>query len=91
MCLGLRADESGRRPRGFEAETATLENGYLDAFRREAPRDRATDDAAADYERFHATRLPDAAESAKAAGFCCGNATRFEIDAIRGRRGSKFG
>jgi len=51
--LGLRADESSRRPRSFKAETAALEDGDLDAAGGEPPRHRASDYAAADYESFH--------------------------------------
>ena len=63
--LGLRADQSSRRPRSFKAETAALEDADLDAVGGEPPRHRASDYAAADYESLHVftenlptTRLP---------------------------------
>ena len=51
--LGLRADQSSRRPRSFKAETAALEDGDLDAVGGEPPRHRASDYTAADYESLH--------------------------------------
>src|SRR5258708_15609426 len=56
--FGLWADKSRRRPRGFEAEAAALEHADLDAVGCEPPCDRTADYAAANYESFHATRLP---------------------------------
>ena len=58
VSLGLWTDQSCRRPRRFEAETAALEDGDLDALGREPPCDRTADYAAANYECLHATRLP---------------------------------
>src|SRR5260370_35038567 len=54
MRLGLRSYKSGGGPRRFDAETAAPEHFHLHAIRREPPRDRTSDYAAANYESFHA-------------------------------------
>src|SRR5271155_300969 len=63
LCLG--PDQSCRGPRGFLPEPPALEHRNLDALRREPPRDRTTYNAAADYQCFHATRVPDPPHHAK--------------------------
>src|SRR5690348_10105339 len=57
--LGLRRDQSGRRPRRFLPDPAALENGHGSAVARKPPRNRTPDNSAADNENLHLKSAPD--------------------------------